>query len=241
MIIEEKTKYGYMSYYKNDQVFADSLRNGKIYEQDLVLNILSTHIIDARMILDIGAHAGSHTILYKYINPDAEIYCFEPQKRMFDILCHNIEQNKFKKVHTYNCAAGHKNMMFTMSNASVDGENANRQIDYGTDNRYNLGGLQIGKGGEEIKIITIDSLSLSNIDFMKIDVEGFEPMVIMGAEETIMKNKPVISFEHNHKNISKDILQSIGLEKVKTTEEMLKDLGYNIKSIDNQGNFLALP
>lgn len=241
MIIEEKTKYGYMSYYKNDQVFADSLRNGKIYEQDLVLNILSTYIIDSRVVVDIGAHAGSHTVLYKYINPDAKIYCFEPQKRMFDILKHNVEQNKFNNVHLANKAVGHSNMKFTMSNYAIDGENANKQIDYGADKRFNLGGLQVGKGGEEIDIITLDSLGLQKTDFMKIDVEGFEPMVIMGAEETIKKNKPVISFEHNHKNISKDVLHSLGLEKIKTTEEMLKDLGYDIKSIDNQGNFLATP
>jgi hypothetical protein len=61
----------------------------------------------------------------------------------------------------------------------------------------------------------------------------------MGAQETIKRCYPTIAFEHNHKNISKATLSSLGLEKIKTTEQMLKDFGYNISSIDNQGNFIA--
>lgn len=228
-----------MCYYKNDQVFADSLRNGKIYEQDLVINFLSDQIKRSKFILDIGAHAGSHTVLYKYLNPATTIYCFEPQKRMYDILCHNISQNKFKDVHPYNLAMGHTKMSYTMSSSAIDGHNANKQIDYGTDNIYNLGGLQIGKGGEQISIDTVDSFGFNKIDFMKIDVEGFEPLVILGAMDTIKRSMPTILFEHNHKVISKSILQDMGIESLLTTEEMLSDLGYKISKLDNQGNYLA--
>lgn len=241
MIVENKNEYGYISYYKNDQVFADSLRNGKIYEQDLVLNTLAKEIIDAKVILDIGAHAGSHTVLYKYINPDVEIYCFEPQKRMFDILRHNIEQNKFKNVYLANKAVGHSNMKFTMSNSAVDGENANSQVDYGADRIFNLGGLQVGKGGEQIDIVTLDSLGLQKIDYMKIDVEGFEPLIISGGLETIKRCKPKICFEHNHKTISEDLMKDLGAENIISTEKYLLDLGYSIQKIDSQGNYLALP
>lgn len=230
-----------MCYYKNDQVFADSLRNGKIYEQGLVLNKLSDYIRHSKVIFDIGAHAGSHTVLYKYINPDAEIYCFEPQKRMFEILKHNVEQNSFNKVYLANKAVGHANMRFTMNASSVDGENANRQIVYGDDNRYNIGGLQVGKGGEEIEIVTLDSLGIEKIDFMKIDVEGFEPLVIKGGLQTIQQCRPIISFEHNHKVISKSILKEIGAEGINSAESYLYDMKYKITKLDDQGNYLALP
>lgn len=239
--MENKTPYGYIAYYKNDQVFADGLKRGKIYEQDLVLNKLAEYVKRSKVILDVGSHAGSHTVLYKHLNPSALIYCFEPQKKMYDILCHNVSENKFNSVMTFNYAIGHKEMNFTMSNRTVDGENMNRQIDYGVDQRFNLGGLQVGHGGEEIEIKCIDCLAIPKVDYMKIDVEGFEPLVIMGAEKTIESDKPVISFEHNHKSISKSVLNDLGLKSIKSTEEMLKDFGYQINSIDNQGNFLALP
>lgn len=239
MIIEKKTDYGYIAYYKNDQVFADTLNNGKIYEQGLVLNKLAPYIKSSKTILDIGAHAGSHTILYKYLNPSSEIFAFEPQRKMSDLLTHNVEQNNFDNVHIYNCAVGHENRIFTMSNSSIDGENANRQIGYGTEKRYNLGGLQMGKGGEATNIITIDSLDLSNVDFMKIDVEGFEPLVLLGAEKTIKEHMPTIAFEHNHKAISKSTLADLGIQTPPTSESLLRDFGYNISRLDDQGNFLA--
>jgi len=241
VIIEQKTEYGYMSYYKNDQVFAHSLRNGKIYEQGLVLNRLSDYVRQSNVIFDIGAHAGSHTILYKYINPDAEIYCFEPQKRMFDLLKHNVEQNKFNKIHLANKAVGHANMKFTMNSSSTDGLNANKQIVYGDERMFNIGGLQVGKGGEEIDIITLDSLGVNKIDFMKIDVEGFEPLVIKGGLNTIQECRPIISFEHNHKMISKTILKELNAQNVNTAESYLYDMKYKIERLDDQGNFLATP
>ena len=38
-----------------------------------------------------------------------------------------------------------------------------------------------------VEVIPIDSLNLDKIDFMKIDVEGYEELVIEGAIETIKK------------------------------------------------------
>jgi FkbM family methyltransferase len=241
MIIEKHTSYGYMSYFSNDMAFADSLAQGYIYEQQLVLNSLYNYIKKSNTILDIGAHCGSHTVLYKHINPNCQITCFEPQKKMFDLLCHNIKKNNFKDVYPYNCAVGHKKTEYSMSNSSVDGDNANKQIDYGTNERYNLGGLQVGRGGEKIKIITIDSLDIPHVDFMKIDVEGFEPLVIMGAKDTIKRSMPVIFFEHNHKSISDGSLKELGIESLSSTEDMLSNMGYNISTVDDQGNFLAIP
>ena len=101
--------------------------------------------------------------------------------------------------------------------------------------------MQIGDGGEEIETITIDSLNLESCDYMKIDVEGFEPLVLIGAEQTIKKFKPTILFESNHKVISKEMAEKFGLSyPVETSFDILKSYGYkNIKLIDGLWNYLA--
>jgi len=42
---------------------------------------------------------------------------------------------------------------------------------------------------------TVESLSLANIDFIKIDVEGFEPEVLLGGETVIEKFHPWLYVE----------------------------------------------
>jgi FkbM family methyltransferase len=240
-LVEKNTKYGYMAYFKNDMSFADTLFHEKIYEEDFVMEFLQDTVSSSKTILDIGSHAGSHTVLYKHINPDCEIYCFEPQSEMFNLLQHNVSKNSFNNVKTFNKGVANVAMKSSMSKSVSDGDNAGRNIEYGTGKRFNLGGLQIGNGGEEIETMTVDSLDLQSCDYIKIDVEGFEPLVLMGAEQTIKKFKPVILFESNHKVISKEMAEKFGLlYPVDSSFDILKSYGYKeIKLIDNLWNYLA--
>jgi len=240
-LIEKNTQYGYMSYFKNDMAFADSLNTGKIYEEDFVMEFLQDTVRSSKTILDIGSHAGSHTVLYKHINPDCEIYCFEPQSEMFNLLQHNVFKNSFNNVKTFNKGVANVAIKSSMGKSVLDGDNAGKNIEYGTGKRFNLGGLQIGDGGEEIETITVDSLNLQSCDYIKIDVEGFEPLVLMGAEQTIKKFKPVILFESNHKVISKEIAEKFGISyPVDSSFDILKSYGYSdIILVDGLWNYLA--
>lgn len=48
--------------------------------------------------------------------------------------------------------------------------------------------------------MTLDSLNLENVDFIKLDTEGYEGFIFRGAKETIERCKPVIYFENKGKN-----------------------------------------
>lgn len=48
---------------------------------------------------------------------------------------------------------------------------------------------------ETVDCVTVDSYNFVDIDFIKIDVEGYEWFVLQGAENTILNNRPIIQLE----------------------------------------------
>tara|TARA_R110002153_G_scaffold29711_13_gene91189 strand:+ start:13869 stop:14381 length:513 start_codon:yes stop_codon:yes gene_type:complete len=68
-----------------------------------------------------------------------------------------------------------------------------------------------GNGPREVIIKKLDSFDYNNIGFIKLDVEGFEPKVLLGAKATIEKCNPVICCEINRSdNNSQQILENWG-------------------------------
>lgn len=229
--IDIQNEYGRIRYYKNDQHMIEQYHNQLFFEQEYIINFLSDYVKKACTIVDIGAHVGSHSIMYKRLNPSSIVYSFEPQKMLYKLLCFNISDNNLRNIYSYNNAVGEDVYDAEMNPYSADGENSMQQVEYGSSNIYNLAGVQVGSGGEKIKVISLDALKMNRCDFMKIDVEGYEPNVIMGARNLIMSCKPVISFEVNKKK-SPNISAS--------TKDMLESLGYNCRRAW-QDNWIALP
>jgi len=51
-------------------------------------------------------------------------------------------------------------------------------------------------GRGNIETVTIDSLNLTDLGFLKLDVEGYEGKVLHGARNTLTKYKPIVVIEH---------------------------------------------
>jgi len=211
-----------------DAYIRNHMMAGRVYEHHIINDMLKPHVEKAKYIVDVGANIGCHCVSYAGINPEATLWAFEPQKKLFDILSHNVAQNGHAgRFHLYNHGLGHERAeleMNTMASVEVQGG-------------WNKGGLGIGKGGEKLRVETLDSLNLPGLDFMKIDVEGAEGLVIQGAAETIKKYKPVICFEHNSQTIDPT---HVGVEHVPTPFEVLSKLGYKTYKYLDWENYIAL-
>lgn len=242
-VMEADTWCGRMRCWANDSAFAAELKKCKTFEQDIVRNTLADIVCKSTCILDVGAHVGMHTLGYVQMNEIVQVHAFEPQSRMFELLQRNVASSSAAdRVHLYNVAVGHRSGEVQMSASVADGPNANKPIAYGTHDVYNMGGLAVGSGGEKANMIELDSLGLEACDFIKIDVEGLEPLVLFGAKELICKHRPTIMFESNHKRITdaaKSTLGDLNLLPTLDAFEILKDFGYQHIDKVSSDNYMA--
>lgn len=162
-------------------------------------------------VLDIGANIGAHTFsMAKLVGPKGMIIAFEPMKWAHDKLKTNIELNSFSNIVIEKIALSNKNdtgsAAFRTSwdkyDSSSDGISAEPSIVFQQLDNY-------------VKIHNI-----SSIDFIKLDVDGFEYKIIEGAIETLNKFKPTIIMELGNYTLEShgDSLESLVL--------LLGDMGY---------------
>ncbi len=238
------TKYGPMAYLHNDIAFVQALHGrGEIYEQALVEEILAPYICRANLILDIGAHCGSHSLIYSALNPSAQIVAYEPQEALRNCLLFNINGQGRRNIRVEGVAIGNRTCTAAMHATIPDGPNCNRPTN--DDEYFNFGGRQLGIGGEPVAIHRLDDLwpmagvTEPPVDFMKIDVEGFENFVVDGAAALIDRCRPVIFFEHNEKQVTA-AMEGYYNAGAADICDFLRKRGYTVNYIDN-GNYLALP
>ncbi len=205
-----KKIYFYLPW-KRDYIQQQILFRNSFYERK-TLEKISKFVSDDFIFLDIGSNIGNHVVYFTKILNAKKVYSFEPQKDVFEVLERNIEINNIKdRVQLFNIGIGCNNM--------------NAVIDNIPDNNSGATSIKISKNGS-IKMNSIDGLNINDkIDFIKIDTEGFEKQVIMGASNLIKNNLPIIWVEISD---NKDFIF-----------RYLKDLGYNkpIK-LDDYGNYL---
>nr|QBK93214.1 MAG: putative methyltransferase [Pithovirus LCPAC403] len=134
-----------------------------------------------KLFLDIGSHMGTYSILLSdYFE---EVHSFEPQKSTFEYMCNGIGLNDKTNIIPHNVALGNLENRSTLHKISADG-----------------GGSTLLKRDncsvETVDVRTLDSFNLSNIGFIKIDVEGFELEVLEGSVETLTRSHfPKFIFE----------------------------------------------
>ncbi|MDD2806843.1 MAG: FkbM family methyltransferase, partial [Elusimicrobiales bacterium] len=64
-------------------------------------------------------------------------------------------------------------------------------------------------GRRIVKVAPLDGLVKGRVDFIKIDVEGYEKNVLLGAERIIKKYKPVLSLAAYHRPADKKNLPKV--------------------------------
>jgi len=167
------------------RVAKDYFKTG-FYERGILDWACLNFLKDDKNVIDIGAHIGWYTIDFAKLA--SKVYSFECSPKSFNYLCANIALNKCDyNVTKYNVALGKE-----------EGE-----TDYYIRDPNDGGGNGISKFSWDVDtktikvpLKTLDSYELTNVNFIKIDVEGHEKSVLEGSLQTIKNNNyPKILFE----------------------------------------------
>jgi len=130
------------------------------------------------VVLDIGSHIGFHTLTFaKLVGNHGKVISFEPMPNNFALLRKNMEINGYTNV--------------ILVNKAVSNKNGSEKLYL---SNYNTGDNRLGNFGKEFdKSITVETVRIddylenSDIDFIKMDIQGSEPFAIEGMPILLQK------------------------------------------------------
>lgn len=164
---------------------------------------------EGSVIFDIGANFGFYSCLLAHgLRSKCEVYSFEPFPETYARLQENVRRN-----HLEDCVRA-----FPIGLSDVSGHVSMSGV------HGNSGAAHITPKKGDITLLTLDQVcvdcAITRIDFIKLDVEGFEVFVLRGGAKTIQRYKPVILVEMNPPT-----LQRAGVA-CKELSETLERYGY---------------
>jgi FkbM family methyltransferase len=154
-----------------------------------------------RCAVDIGAHVGIFSC--DFARRFERVIAFEPVPSTRECLLRNVPGN----VEVQPFACGSQPGKVRMER-----------------NKKNSGGSRIVAPDASVErpvdaeVVTLDSFGLEAVDLIKLDVEGFESEALLGGEQTLRRDMPVVIVEEK--------LKPGNFDHVKRASELLLDFGY---------------
>lgn len=195
-----------------DDYFQKHSNNILLFGQD-TRDMALAHTRNWRRAVDIGAHVGIS--VHCWAPKFQHVVAFEPMVDHYECLKENTKQ--FNNVEIHNC--GLSNESKTMRGAYRTGKNSGSfQLladDYKVNPRKN-------SKVYEIPSRRLDEFELTDVDLIKIDVEGWEFEVLKGAKETIKRCRPTLMIEFT----GGDSHKSMRSYNVEDYYALIQELGY---------------
>ena len=222
------------------EVIDSSIYFSGTFEEDVEKNIHSL-VKPGMCVLDIGANVGYHTFrMSKLTRPSGQVYAIEPTSWAYRRLIRNASLNPdlnniiFSQLGLSNADTGTVPVQFQSS--------------------YRLDGKQQSTT-ENIELITLDTYlereGITKLDFIKLDVDGFEGKVLQGASKSLNKMRPIILMELNPSTMLENdddpdvmvqILMQAGYRFETSHGQPIKDLSkYWLENTNTSTMLLATP
>ena len=183
--------------------FLSRFRKSINYEKLLYLR----KIKKGHTVLDIGANQGYYTSLFSILTGNkGQVHAFEPVPESFNKL--KKLRTSFSNVIINHCAIGKESGSAIISYDPNDSEKASI---------LNVPKLNPNKSQTIVRTIDeyVSEKGLTEVNFIKCDVEGFELEVLIGAYQSLAKYKPAISME-----------MTLNEDETKQSIQLLKKAGY---------------
>jgi len=185
-----------------------------------------------QVVLDIGTHFGYYSLLaHHLVGQNGRVVGIEASRSIWEIANKNAMDKP--ELVIFNCAATSKRQPISFFEFPIL---------YSEYNTIYPNQFEQAKWLKENKPekVTVNGRPMDGLmkqlgstpDFIKIDVEGAEYEVILGLQEILQQNSPVIAMEY--------LVDKRGNQAHKKAIDLLKTYGYQIHFIDNQGALIRL-
>lgn len=156
--------------------------------------------ITSPVVIDVGANVGGYSKLLRSLNSSAIIHAFEPHPKTFSVLLKEFGDTE--GIYLNNSAVGHEPGVLTLYDYSVNDGSEHASL-------YKEVIESIHKSDvieHRVQVVTVseycDLVGIDHIDLLKIDTEGHELAVILGAAPIISERRVrIIHFEFNEMNV----------------------------------------
>lgn len=152
----------------------------------------------APYIIDGGANIGLASIFFKLQFPDAEIIAFEPDDKIYSILKSNIESFKFKNIELLKKGLWNSSETLSFKSEGADG-GLIADID------------ETVEATESIEVISLKPYLNKQVDFLKLDIEGAETLVLKDIEEDLVKVDRIFVEYHSFVNQKQTLTEIIDI------------------------------
>lgn len=164
------------------------LRDNKLYEYPYFLKHL---IRPGDVVIDIGANLGYLSVLFSdLVKAKGKVYAVEPVKPVLTVLRENVRRRPNVEVMPY--ALGEKNQPIQLGNNTrkntgfvASGSHFVLEKEAEADTEFDA---EMRRGSELFA-------SLKRLDFLKCDIEGYEPMVLREMAPLLVRHRPLMLIE----------------------------------------------
>lgn len=200
------------------------LYRGSFEEQEL--SFFMSTLKPGDTVLDVGANAGLYSIIAsKIVGEEGHIYAFEPGEVELSLLAENIALNQSSNIQVVDKAVGN---YVGEVNLGISDDGAMNSL------RVTQHSMQNIKQWTSVQITTLDEFikhsSIAKVDFIKIDVEGAEYLVLEGAKEVLTNNKLTILFE------SSNVTSAAFEESISDIIQYVQRIGFSVYYLDEHSN-----
>jgi FkbM family methyltransferase len=180
-----------------DEVIDSSIYYEGCFEKDTT-EAINKVCKEGFYVLDIGANVGCHTLRFaKIVGPKGKVIAFEPMPWARNKLKRNLELNNFSNVEVEKIG---------LSN-TISIKKASFRNSWSLSSKKNTNNIDV-----EIQFTTVDlyikQKSITKIDLIKLDIDGYEFKVLQGALKSLKLMKPIIIIElgvYTLKNVGDNI------------------------------------
>ena len=144
--------------------------------EPLITGLFLSTLKRGMTVVDIGANIGWYTLLSaSRVGPEGKVFAFEPEPENFSVLSRGIKDNSFTNVSAFQNVVSDFNGVAALHLSKFSGGHSIKD--------------DFGKETIPIQSTRLDNLlhglGVQDVDVMKVDVEGAEPEVLLGAGSLI--------------------------------------------------------